>query len=860
MKPRFSFWTGVAAAASLWDTVTGVAVTNNNLTTVVEWDQRSLFINQQRIFVLSAEFHPWRQPNPDLWPDIFDKIKDNGFNTVSFYTHWALHMPVNGSIDAAEGTYRDNERFIQAAKDAGLWLIARPGPYINGETTGGGIPAWASSVAGTMRTNNENYTYAWLPYMKYMTELIRKHQITEGGNIVLVQAENEFSPSSTKSPYMQAIVDLYRQNGIVVPITHNDQHSGQNGYFAPGTGQGAVDIYCGDSYPQGTSRWNQVQQIYYQYHKAVAPSNPLCLAEFGGGWLLGWGGKPRGGVGYDVFTTDLDNADYENVFYKSTYAQTTTILNIYMLYGGTNWGNTFEPTVYSSYDYGGGINENRIVTAKMPEMRMQGLFLRVSRDLLGADLISNGTSYTSSNLIYTTELHNPITSARFYVLRHNDATSTTLNTFTLNVQTSKGALAIPQTGSMALNGREAKIVPTDYVFGNSQTRMLYSTAEVMTWTTIDNVDYLILYAGKNQTGETALVLPSAAQINLHDSSTVQAAYNSTAGILYLNYTLSGSSFVSVGSNLVVAILEKPVALSWHAPVIAGQGAHGKFYGIGSNETVLVGGPYLVRDATISGSTLALSGDLNGTTTIEVMAPKRITTITWNKARQPWTTTSYGSHIAVVAGISGNITLPKLENWKVINNLPEIDPGFDDSGFVTCDQVTTNYTNLPPLNAGPVLYSQQYGFSGGNLIWRGHFNASGAETGFNLTVQGGFAFGFSAWFNGVFLGSSQGNATVSQTAVTWSIPNNTLAIGKDNVLVVLQDHMGLVETSSNGGKEPRGIRGYSIIGGSTTFNLWKLAGHLGGSGNNPDKYRGYLNEGGLYAKRIGAHLPGFPDSN
>ncbi|KAG9123890.1 hypothetical protein FRC07_013609 [Ceratobasidium sp. 392] len=699
--------------------------------TVVEWDEHSLFINQQRIFVLSAEFHPWRQPNPDLWPDIFDKIKDNGFNTVSFYTHWALHMPVNGSIDAAEGTYRDNER---------------PGPYINGETTGGGIPAWASSVAGTMRTNNENYTYAWLPYMKYMTELIRRHQITEGGNIILVQAENEFSPSSTKSPYMQAIVDLYRQNGIVVltllwlcpilticslrsakqAITHNDQHSGQTGYFAPGTGQGEVDIYCGDSYPQGTSRWNQVQQIYYQYHKAVAPSNPLCLAEFGGGWLLGWGGKPRGGVGYDVFTNDLDNADYENVFYKTNYAQTTTILS---------------------------------------------LFLRVSRDLLGANLISNGTAYTSSNLIYTTELHNPVTDARFYVLRHNDATislaeskgypprSTVLNTFALNVQTSKGALTIPQSGSLALNGREAKIVPTDYVFGKSQTKMLYSTAEVMTWTTftansqesitsIDDVDYLVLYAGKGQTGETAMIVQSAPQVNFHGSATVQSTYNATTGVLYLNYALSGSSFVAVGSNLMVAILEKPVALTWHAPVIAGQGVHGRFYGIGSNETVLVGGPYLVRDATISGSTLALSGDLNGTTTIEIIAPKHVTTITWNKARQPWTTTAYGSRVAVVAGLSSNVTLPKLENWRVTNSLPEIDPGFDDSNFVTCDQTTTNYTNLPPLNAGPVLYSQQYGFSGGNLIWRGHFNASGAETAFNLTVQGGFAFGFSAWFNGV----------------------------------------------------------------------------------------------------------------
>lgn len=37
-------------------------------------------------------------------------------------------------------------------------------------------------------------------------------------------------------------------------------------------------------------------------------------------------------------------------------------------------------------------------------------------------------------------------------------------------------------------------------------------------------------------------------------------------------------------------------------------------------------------------------------------------------------------------------------------------------------------------------------------------------------------------------------------------------------------------------------------------------HLqGGAANTPDAFRGYLNEGGLYAERIGAHLPGFPDT-
>lgn len=32
-------------------------------------------------------------------------------------------------------------------------------------------------------------------------------------------------------------------------------------------------------------------------------------------------------------------------------------------------------------------------------------------------------------------------------------------------------------------------------------------------------------------------------------------------------------------------------------------------------------------------------------------------------------------------------------------------------------------------------------------------------------------------------------------------------------------------SANGGKEPRGIRGYSITGGGTTFKSWKLQGNL-----------------------------------
>ncbi|KAJ7288517.1 glycoside hydrolase family 35 protein [Mycena rebaudengoi] len=755
---------------------------STGLTDAVTWDSHSLFIHGQRTFILAAEFHPWRLPgNPSLWADIFQKIKANGFNTVSFYVNWALHFPTpdtnNGQGDFEAGTYRDMELFIQEGKKAGLWMIARPGPYINGETTGGGFPGWVGNIAGDLRTNNPNFTETWVPYMTAMTKIIARNQITEGG-----PTENEFSIGATRSPYMQAIIDLYRANGIVIPITHNDQHGGRDGNFSPDRpGPGQVDIYCGDSYPQGANSWAQVQAVYYSNFQAVAPNNPLCLAEFGGGFLLQWGAAALGGTGYEK----------------------------YMLFGGTNWGGTPAPVSYTSYDYGGGINENRIAGPKMNEMKLQGLFLRVSRDLLGATLLANGTNYTTSALVHTAELRNLETGAGFYVTRQNSSVA--------NVDS--------QNGTLTFNGRESKILVTDYVFGKSNSKILYSTAEIMTWTTIDATDYIVL------PGETSFIFASAPVVNLGGASGVSSSF--TNGTLVLGYTLNGSAFVTIRSGtkvIVVVLLDKQTANTWHAPIIAAPGNFGNFFSIGTNQTVLVSGPYVLRTAEISGNRLSLW--------LHQKSCRKCCGITVPVAV---TRTSRGSYTGTI-GTVGTVALPTLSDWKVSGSLPEIDPDFDDSSFTAATLTTTNYTNLPPLAGSQVLYSQQYGFYGGNIIFRGRFTASGQETAVNLTA-------YSAWLNGVFLGSSQGNSTVSLSTDSWAIPNDALRAGQVNVLVVFSDHMGY----QTGGKEPRGIRGYALVGGSTTFDSWKLQGNLGGAAQAPDT-------GGLYAERIGAHLPGFPDAS
>lgn len=99
-----------------------------------------------------------RLPVPSLWLDIFHKIRALGFNCVSFYIDWAL-------LEGKPGDYRAEgifalEPFFDAAKEAGIYLIARPGSYINAEVSGGGFPGWLQRVNGTLRSSDEPFLKA----------------------------------------------------------------------------------------------------------------------------------------------------------------------------------------------------------------------------------------------------------------------------------------------------------------------------------------------------------------------------------------------------------------------------------------------------------------------------------------------------------------------------------------------------------------------------------------------------------------------------------------------------------------------------------------------------------------------------
>ena len=129
---------------------------------------------------------------------------------------------------------------------------------------------------------------------------------------------------------MQDVIDQARNAGIVVPMLSNDAHP--EGYNAPGTGVGAVDIYGHDSYPLGFDCANptvwppgQLPTDWWPQHLNQSPTTPYSITEFQAGSFDPWGGP-----GFEKCGV-LVGSEFERVFYKNDLSFAVKILNLYMV-------------------------------------------------------------------------------------------------------------------------------------------------------------------------------------------------------------------------------------------------------------------------------------------------------------------------------------------------------------------------------------------------------------------------------------------------------------------------------------------------------------------------------------------------
>ncbi|MCL1632790.1 beta-galactosidase [Sporolactobacillus sp. CPB3-1] len=808
--------------ANLLGTPTSVKADSVSKTTnksaVVSFDHYSLKINGERKFIYSGEFEYWRLPSPSLWKDVLQKMKANGFNAVTIYFNWGYHSPKKGVYDFSG--IRDVNRLLDMAKEAGLYVIARPGPYVNAETDAGGFPNWLTKEEGKVRNSDPAYTAAYEEWLSHIDPIIKKHLITKGGNVILYQVENEYG--SGDADYMQNIIDKVKADGIDVPTFHNQQ-DGPGSQWASGTG--APDMYAFDSY---TKTLGNLKTNFGDAHK-YAPNSPIFVAELGNGWFDPWGG-----VGYDAMRQKF-NADYQNVVYKNIIGEGATLLSYYMTYGGTSWGYLPFPGVYTSYDYGAAISENRTIDAKTAGQKRIAYMLDAVKPIYETDSLSEGPMADNAS-IRLAKLQNPKTQTQFYILRHEQADSTNNDEVSLNINSADVNKTVPVT----LNGQAGKILIANYKFGHQ--KLVYSTAEMMTNYSNRGKDVAVFYSQKGDKNETVLKFDRKPQVNVR-SGKVDYQWNEKEGYLTLSNQYQGLAQVDIRSgrqNLMLLLgTDDEAGQLWQQKTHAG--------------TILESGSYLVRSASVKGRTLALTGDTDKRTTLKVYAPDFVKTVTWNGERVRARTVNGSLEVDLAGPDTRKVSLPKLTTWRYQEASPETELNFDDSQWTIADHTTTN-SNTKPTTL-PVLYSDDYGFHHGNVWFRGHFNGSGNETGIKLYGSSGSHGAYSVWLNGKFLGSADGRKT-------FTFPEDAVKKDQDNVVSVMVTNMGHEE---NWGitptfKNARGLREASLQGTDVSNETiqWRIQGNQGGE-DLKDTARGAYNYGGLYGERNGWTLPGYRDS-
>jgi beta-galactosidase len=163
------------------------------------------WIDGQPVFIQAGEFHYFRT-TAESWRHRLELLRQAGFNAVASYIPWLWHQPDPETCDLDGHTHplRNLIGFIDLAADMGLWVIARPGPYIMAETINEGIPPWffarypEAALIGQDGKPQNIVSYLHPRFLDAAGEwyarvfaALAPRQITRGGRIILIQLDNE---------------------------------------------------------------------------------------------------------------------------------------------------------------------------------------------------------------------------------------------------------------------------------------------------------------------------------------------------------------------------------------------------------------------------------------------------------------------------------------------------------------------------------------------------------------------------------------------------------------------------------------------------------------------------------------------
>ena len=312
--------------------------------------KEEFLLDGQPFKILSGAIHYFRV-HPTNWERSLYNLKALGFNTVETYVPWNLHEREEGSYDFSG--MLDLAHFLELAKQIGLYAIVRPAPYICAEWEFGGLPAWLLTKECRIRSADPHFMKYVDRYYQALLPKIVPHLVTHGGNVLMVQVENEYGSYGEEKAYLRQVKKYLEEGGIDVPLFTSD------GPWQATLRAGSLiddDVFTTGNF--GSKAKENFADMTH-FFEAHGKKWPLMCMEFWDGWFNRW-------------KEPVIKRDPEELAESVKEALQIGSINLYMFHGGTNFGfmngcsarGTIDLPQVTSYDYDAPLDEQGNPTEK----------------------------------------------------------------------------------------------------------------------------------------------------------------------------------------------------------------------------------------------------------------------------------------------------------------------------------------------------------------------------------------------------------------------------------------------------------------------------------------------------------------
>lgn len=299
---------------------------------------KTFLLDGKPFLIKAAEMHYTRIP-AEYWEHRIQMCKALGMNTICIYAFWNIHEQKEGEFDFKG--QNDIAAFCRLAQKHGMYIMLRPGPYVCSEWEMGGLPWWLLKKKDIkLRTNDAYFLERTKLFMNEIGKELADLQVSRGGNIIMVQVENEYGAYATDKEYIANIRDIVKGAGFTdVPLFQCD-------WSSTFQRNGLDDLVWTINFGTGANIDAQFKKL-----QEARPNAPLMCSEFWSGWFDHWGRKHETRDAETMVSGIKDMLDRHISF------------SLYMTHGGTtfgHWGGANSPAysaMCSSYDYDAPISE-----------------------------------------------------------------------------------------------------------------------------------------------------------------------------------------------------------------------------------------------------------------------------------------------------------------------------------------------------------------------------------------------------------------------------------------------------------------------------------------------------------------------